>query len=165
MRKLLLRLPALLLLWAGTVHAKDLSNRLGIGYSDQFGLDQSLPSLAVRYYPNADYGLMGALGVDTASGNSRFGVGAKILKIVFREDNLNFYTGAGAGLVSQQINNGTTNSGFALSGFAGAEFFLPGLENLSFSFEAGVGITSITSQVRFRTIGDSPLRAGIIFYF
>jgi hypothetical protein len=144
--------------------AKDLSSRLGIGYSDQFGLDESLPSLAVRYYPNADYGLMGALGVDTAKNNSRFGVSAKIVKIVFREDNLNFYTGAGAGIVSQETN-GQNNSGFDLDGVAGAEFFLPGLENLSFSFEAGVGITSISNQTRFRTIGDSPLRAGIIFYF
>src|SRR5690348_17080373 len=79
-------------------HAKDLSSRLGIGYSDQFGLPGSLPSLAVRYYPNADYGLMGMIGVDTQKDNSRFGFGAKILKIVFREDNLNFYTGAGAAL-------------------------------------------------------------------
>ena len=144
---------------------KDLANRLGVGYSNQFGLSQDLPSLAVRYYPNADYGLMGSLGVDTSSGTSRFGLGAKIVKIIFREDNLNFYTGAGVGLVSQQVNGSNTDSGFELSGVFGAEFFLPGLENLGFSFEGGVGVTSISSQVRFRTIGDSPLRAGIIFYF
>jgi hypothetical protein len=155
---------AALCLAGGLAQAKDLTNRLGIGYSDQFGLDQPLPSLALRYYPNADYGIMGALGVDTAKNNSRFGVGAKLVKIVFREDNLNFYTGAGAGIVSEETN-GQNNSGFDLSGVAGAEFFLPGLENLSFSFEAGVGITSISSETRFRTIGDSPLRAGIIFYF
>lgn len=155
---------AVLCLPVGLVHAKDLSNRLGIGYSDQFGLDQPLPSLALRYYPNADYGIMGAIGVDTTKNNSRFGVGAKLVKIVFREDNLNFYTGAGAGIVSEEVNS-QNNSGFELQGVAGAEFFLPGLENLSFSFEAGVGITSISSETRFRTIGDSPLRAGIIFYF
>ena len=144
--------------------AKDLSSRLGIGYADQFGLTQSLPSLALRYYPNADYGLMGMLGVDTRKNNSRFGGGIKILKVVFREDNLNFYTGAGAGIVSQE-EAGSTSSGFDLSGFAGAEFFLPGLENLSLNFEAGVGVTSISSEVRFRTIGDSPIKAGIFFYF
>ena len=120
--------------------------------------------MAMRYYPNGDFGIMGAIGIDTTKNNSRFGAGAKILKIVFREDNLNFYTGAGAAIVSQEVSN-KTNSGFDLSGFAGAEFFLPGLESLSFSFEAGIGITSISSEVRFRTIGDSPLRAGIIFYF
>lgn len=149
---------------SGFVHAKELANRLGIGYSDQFGLGEPLPSLAMRYYPNADYGLMGALGVDTEKDNSRFGFSMKVVKIVFREDNLNFYTGAGAALVSQETS-GHNASGFELSGVAGAEFFLPGLENLSLSFEAGVGITSLSNQVRFRTIGDSPLRAGIIFYF
>lgn len=153
-----------LLLVSGATHAKDLTSRLGIGYSNQFGLANDLPSLALRYYPNPDYGIAGAIGVDTQKDSSRFGFGAKILKIVFREDNLNFYTGAGAGIVSQELA-GKNNSGFDLSGFAGAEFFLPGLENLSFSFEAGVGITSISSEVRFRTIGDSPLRAGMIFYF
>jgi hypothetical protein len=144
--------------------AKDLSSRMGVGYADQFGLTQSLPSLSVRYYPNSDYGLQASLGVDTEDNNSRFGAMVKILKIMFKEDHLNFYTGAGAGLVSQEIS-GDNDSGFDLSGFVGAEFFLPGLENLSMNFEAGVGVTSISDQIRFRTIGDSPLRAGIFFYF
>jgi hypothetical protein len=144
--------------------AKDLGSRMGVGYANQFGLDEDLPSLAVRYYPNSDYGLMGALGVDTKKDNSRFGVQAKILKAVFKEDNLNFYTGAGAGLVSRELS-GKTDSGFDLSGFLGTEFFFSGLENLGFNFEAGVGVTSISSEVRFRTIGDHPLKAGVFFYF
>ncbi len=147
-----------------SAHAKDLSTRLGIGYSNQFGLNEDLPSIAMRYFPNGDYGIMGALGIDTQEDNSRFGAQFKILKLVFKEDNLNFYTGAGAGLVSREQNN-QNDSGFDLSGFVGAEFFLPGLENLGFSFEAGVGVTSIDNEVRFRTIGDHPLRAGIMFYF
>jgi hypothetical protein len=144
--------------------AKDLSNRLGVGYSNQFGVSSDLPSIAVRYYPNSNYGLMAALGVDTEDQNSRFGFSAKIMKIVFREDNMNFYTAASAGIVSRELA-GKNDSGFDLSGLVGAEFFLPGLENLGISFEGGVGVTSISSQVRFRTIGDSPLRAGMIFYF
>lgn len=144
--------------------AKDLSNRLGVGYSNQFGVSSELPSIAVRYYPNANYGLMAALGVDTEDQNSRFGFSAKIMKIVFGEDNMNFYTAASAGIVSRELA-GKNDSGFDLSGLVGAEFFLPGLENLGISFEGGVGVTSISSQVRFRTIGDSPLRAGMIFYF
>lgn len=147
-----------------TANAKDLATRLGIGYSNQFGLTEDLPSLAVRYYPNGEYGIGAALGVDTEEDNSRFGFLVKIYKLVFKEDNLNFYTGAGGGLVSREQTN-QNDSGFDLSGFVGAEFFLPGLENLGFSFEAGVGVTSIDNEVRFRTIGDHPLRAGIIFYF
>lgn len=144
--------------------SKDMGSRMGVGYANQFGLDSDLPSLAMRYYPNPDYGLMGTLGVDTQKDNSRFGFQAKILKIVFKEDNLNFYTGAGAGIISRE-QDGHTDSGFDLSGLFGAEFFLAGLENLSFNFEAGVGVTSVSSEVRFRTIGDHPLRAGIFFYF
>lgn len=149
---------------ATEANATDLSNRLGIGYANQFGLTDDLPSLAVRYYPNSDYGLMGAVGVDTTKDNSRFGAQAKILKIVYKETNLNFYTGAGAGVVSREIS-GHTDSGFDLSGFFGTEFFFSGLENLGFNFEAGVGVTSVSSEVRFRTIGDHPLKAGIFFYF
>ena len=154
----------LVLFWLPLLHAKEMPSRLGVGYSNQFGLVGDLPSLAVRYYPNSDYGLMAALGVDTEKDNSRFGAQAKILKLIFKEDNLNFYTGAGAGIVSREVD-GSTDSGFDLSGFMGAEFFFAGLENLGWNFEAGIGITSISSEVRFRTIGDHPLKAGIFFYF
>jgi len=142
--------------------AKDMSNRLGIGYKNQFGAD--VPGVAVQYYPGSDLALSGTLGVDTQTANSRFGAMLKLNKVVFQEDNMNFYMGAGAGLLSQETT-GRTDSGFELMGFGGAEFFLPGLENLGFSFEAGVAVTSLSNGVRFRTFGDSPLRAGMIFYF
>jgi len=155
----------LLLVLSSTASGRDLSNRLGIGYSDQFGLAGSLPSLAIRYYPNSDLAIGAALGVDTDKDNSKFGFSAKVMRIVFHEDNLNFYLGASAGLISQEVNNGGNDSGFDLSGFGGAEFFLPGLDSLGLSFEMGAGISSISSEVRFRTIGDHPFRAGMIFYF
>lgn len=142
--------------------AKDLSNRLGIGYKNQFGAD--VPGVAVQYYPGSDLALSAVLGVDTQATQSRFGFMAKLHKIVFQEDNLNFYMGAGAGLLSQETA-GRTDSGFELMGFGGSEFFLPGLENLGFSFEMGVAVTSLSNGVRFRTFGDSPVRAGMIFYF
>lgn len=149
--------------------AKDLSNRLGVGFSDQFGVSNGLPSLAVRYYPGSDLILGASLGVDTEKDSSRFGFAGKVMRVVFQEDNMNFYIGAGAGLISRekQSSTGTINndSGFELSGFGGGEFFLPGLDSLGFCFEMGVGVTSISSEVRFRTIGDNPFRAGMTFYF
>ncbi len=159
----------MIFLIASVAHGRELSSRLGLGFSDQFGLSSSMPGVAVRYYPTSDFGIMGILGVDTQKDASQFGFLAKAFKVVFKEQNLNFYVGAGAGIVSQQnkMSNGTTSndSGFIADGFVGTEFFLAGLENLGFSVETGVGITSISSQVRFRTLGDSPLRAGIVFYF
>lgn len=165
MQRLILVFVISFVAFAGSqAFAKDLKNRLGVGYSNQFGLVDDLPSIALRYYPNADYGIGGSLGVDTEEDNSRFGAMIKFYKTIFREENLNFYTALGAGLVSQE-ELGKTDSGFDLAGVFGAEFFLPGLDNLSFSFEGGVGVTSVSSEVRFRTVGDSPIRAGILFYF
>jgi hypothetical protein len=145
-----------------TAKAKELSNRLGVGYTDQFA--ESLPSLAVRYYPNASLGLSASLGVDTRKDNSRFGFMARVHRVIFTEANLNFYMGAGAGILSVETA-GKNESGFELSGFFGAEFFLYGLDSLAFMFESGVGVTSISSEVRFRTLGDHPIRAGMAFYF
>ena len=142
--------------------AKDLGNRLGIGFKNQFAFD--LPSIALQYYPGADLGLAAVVGVDTQQNASRFGAMAKINRVIFAEDNLNFYMGAGAGLISIE-SSGTNQSGFELMAYGGAEFFFAGLENLGFSFEFGPAVTSLSSQVRFRTFGDSPLRAGVTFYF
>lgn len=142
--------------------AKDLTSRLGVGYSNQFTED--LPSIAARYYPNNRLGFSGAIGVDTKSGSSKFGFLAKLYRVIFEEDNMNFYMGAGAGLLTVETA-GVNSSGFELSGLIGGEFFFSGLPSLGFSFEAGIGIVSISNGVRFRTSGQSPLNAGIVFYF
>jgi hypothetical protein len=152
----------LALITVQSASAKDLTNRLGVGYKDQF--DSGTAGLAVQYYPGPDLGVSGTLSIDTKKDNSSFGALAKLYRIVFQEDNLNFYMGGGAGLVSQETS-GSNSSGFQLLAYTGCEFFLPGLENLGLSFEAGASITSLSSSVRFRTYGDSPIRAGIIFYF
>ncbi len=150
------------LLFSPQVHAKDLANRLGVGFKNQFAFD--LPAIALQYYPGADLGLAAVVGVDTQQNASRFGAMVKINRVIFSEDNLNFYMGVGAGLISLE-SSGTNQSGFELMAYGGAEFFFAGLENLGFSFEFGPAVTSLSSQVRFRTFGDSPLRAGITFYF
>lgn len=142
--------------------AKDLTSRLGIGYSDQFS--ESLPSVGIKYWPDAKLGFGAALGIDTEKDNSRFGFMARLYRVIFTEENLNFYMGTGGGVLSIE-EAGDTDSGFEITGFFGSEFFLPGLENLGITFEAGVGVTSVSSEVRFRTFGDSPIRAGMTFYF
>lgn len=150
-------------LFAGNfASAKDLSNRLGVGFKNQFSIE--VPAIAVQYYPGADLGLAAVVGIDTKQNSSSFGAMVKLNRIIFQEDNLNFYMGAGAGLLSYETS-GSNQSGFELMAYGGAEFFFAGLENLGFSFEFGPAVTSLSSQVRFRTFGDSPLRAGITFYF
>ena len=155
---------AFIALVSTAAHAKDLSQRLGVGYSDQFGISYSMPSISVRYFPNQQYGIQAAVGVDTEKYHNRFGASAKFIKLVFREDNMNFYVAAMGGLVSREKETKTA-SGIDAAALFGGEFFLPGLDSLGFCFEAGVGVTSVSSDMRFRTIGDSPLRAGMFFYF
>ncbi len=159
---------AILLTLPVVSQAKELTNRLGLGYSEQFS--EELPSISVRYWPDPKLGVGAALGVDTEDNESRFGFMVRLYRIIFTEDNMNFYMGTGAGLISMETANsagtGTdNNSGFELNGFFGAEFFLPGLDSLGICFEAGVGVTSVSSEVRFRTMGDSPIKAGMTFYF
>ncbi len=152
----------LLILVPPSAMAKDLSNRLGLGFKNQSSTE--LPGIAVQYWPGADLGLSASLGIDTQTNNSKFGAMLKLYRIIFPEDNLNFYLGAGAGILSIETA-GNNESGFELLGFAGFEAFLAGLENVGFNFEFGTAITSISSGTRFRTLGDSPVRAGVTFYF
>lgn len=153
-----------MLFFSSVTFAKDLTSRLGVGYANNFGVVNNMPSLAARYFPNDLYGISGSLGVDTEDNASRFGILAKLMRIVFREQNMNFFVAAGGGIVSRELN-GSTDSGFEGQATFGGEFFFAGLDSLSFTFEAGLGVTSISSEVRFRTIGDHPLRGGILFYF
>ena len=153
------------LLISSAAQAKDLATRLGVGIKNNNSID--LPAIAAVYYPNSDIGLTGSLGVDTEEDNSKFAFNVGIRKILFTENNMNFYYGGQAGLVNVETPTATgsdKDSGFELNVVFGAEFFFAGLDSLGFSFEGGVGLTSM-DETRFRTIGDHPLKAGLVFYF
>jgi hypothetical protein len=157
----------MILLVTNQAQAVDLTHRLGVGFADQFPTTTTygnLPSIAVRYYTQGDLGFGVNLGVRTADNDSRFGLGVKMMKVIFPEDKMNFYMGASASLLSSKVAN-VNDSGFELTAFVGSEFFWPDLPSLGVSFEAGVGITSLSNGVSFRTIGDHPFRAGMVFYF
>lgn len=160
--KITLLVSLLILVTSPLTWAKDLNHRLGIGPKTAFSF--GLPSLAASYYPYQDLGFVGAVGIDTAENNSRFGIMAGVRRIVFEEQMMNFYFGGNLGIVSVETM-GSNQSGYELSAIAGGEFFLHGLDNLGFQFESGVGIVSLKSGNKFMTIADTPLRAGVIFYF
>ena len=156
---------------------KNLHQRLGVGYMRS--AFEELSTLTARYYPSSKWGVAGSLGLDTKKKDGRFSFSAKFYYLVFTEENMNFYMGSEAGLLSRSVEveeeEEEANSeeetlrksalGFSLSAFIGGEFFLPGLKNLGFSFESGFQVTSANDEIRFNTIGFSPIRAGIIFYF
>lgn len=141
--------------------AKELANRLGIGVRNDTSID--IPALSLKYWPTTEIGLVAGLAIDTEKDYSRFALSGGVHRIVFKEDNMNFFMGGELGLINREVNT-EKQSGFYLSGLFGAEFFLAGLENLSLSFQGGVGVVSL-KDVRFRTIGDTPLQAAITFYF
>ncbi|AHI05819.1 putative organic solvent tolerance protein [Bdellovibrio bacteriovorus W] len=149
------------LLIGTSVQAKELSNRLGVGVKKNATLD--LPELAMVYHFAPDLSVAAGLGIDTEKDQSKFTFNAGVRRIVFKEENMNFYMGGSLGLANFETS-GDKQSGFELNALFGAEFFLPGLDSLAFTFEGGVGILS-ADNVRFRTIAGGPFNAGIIFYF
>lgn len=142
--------------------AKDLTHRFGIGIKNN--TSESLPSVAAVYHPTHDLAFTGGVGLDTKKDYSAFQVHVGGRKVVFTENNLNFYAGTQFGLVNFETPTNGKNSGFEISAVFGTEFFFAGLENLAFTFEGGFGVASV-KDVRFRTIADDPLHAGLIFYF
>lgn len=149
-------------LLGSVAQAKDLTNRLGVGYRDAY-VTFGLPSIAAFYYPSPDLGIVGSLGVDTEEYNSKFALAGGIRRIIFKEENMNFFMGGQIAMVNNEVAS-QKDSGFEIAGLVGGEFFLPGLESLGFNFETGVGITNV-KKTRFRTLGSSFLGAGISFYF
>ena len=161
-RSLLCVVSLILMLVSEGAFAKEMANRLGVGFRDSY-TSMDLPSLSAQYYPNSQYGLIGAIGIDTEDNRSRFGFSGGIRKIIFMEENLNFFMGGLLSVISRETA-GSTDSGFELAATVGSEFFLAGLENLGFNLESGLAFSNV-GKVRFRTMGDSFLRSGIIFYF
>jgi hypothetical protein len=147
--------------FATVAQAKDLTNRLGVGVKKNTALD--LAELATVYYPSSEIGFAGGLGIDTQKDASKFSANAAVRRIVFKENNMNFYMGGSLGLVNFETS-AKKQSGFELNALFGGEFFLTGLDSLGFTFEGGVGVVS-ADEVRFRTLADGPFSAGIIFYF
>ncbi|WP_374080075.1 organic solvent tolerance protein [Bdellovibrio bacteriovorus] len=161
LKKMALTLSLCLMALAGSVEAKELTNRLGVGVKKNTSLD--LPELATVYHLAPDISVTGGLGIDTQKDYSKFSFNAGVRRVVFKEDNMNFYMGGSVGLVNFETA-GEKESGFELNALFGGEFFFTGLDSLAFTFEGGVGVIS-ADNVRFRTVADGPFNAGIIFYF
>lgn len=152
---------ALMIAPISPLSAKELPQRLGLGIKNNASFN--MPTIAAVYYPNREIGITSGVGIDTQKDYSRFSFDVGARRIVFREEQLNFYFGGQLALVNYE-EAAVKSSGFDLNALFGVEFFFAGIENLGFSVEGGVGVSSM-KNTRFRTLADGPLRAGIIFYF
>ncbi len=153
---------AIVSLFSSLVAAKEMPQRLGVGIKDN--TSESLPSLAVVYHINGLTAVTGGVGVDTKKDYSKFQINAGVRHVIFHENQLHYYAGGQLGLVTFEEPVTGKENGFEANFLMGIEFFLTGLENVGFSFEGGLGLSSV-KDTRIRTIADHPLRAGIIFYF
>ena len=167
MRYIVYLFLAVILSTGAAANAVELTNRLGLGFSQQMGA-VDIPMITAHYYPNQRFAISGALGIDTKRDDSKFGALVKVRRMVFMESQMNFYMGAATGFSSHEELEATgyeDKSNFEFSAILGGEFFLTGLDSLAFTFETGIGIITGDGGSRFRTIGDDLFSAGIIFYF
>lgn len=153
---------AMILMASTLAFAKPMPQRLGVGVKDN--TSQSIPSLTALYNVNNDFAFFGGFGFDTKKDYSTMEINAGVRHIIFHESNLHFYTAGQFAIVNLEDPINGKQNGFEVNALLGAEFFFAGLENIGFSFEGGVGLSSY-KETRVRTIGDHPLKAGILFYF
>jgi hypothetical protein len=128
------------LLISPVAHAKDLRNRIGVGFNNQFG---HASSLSVRYgLPwnkeaiNLQLELLAGVDLDSDDTTTdAVSAGARVLYAIVAEDNMNLYAAAGLGWVSHD-----GEAGVRLQPGLSAQFFLFGLENLGFSADWGLSL-------------------------
>ncbi len=174
-----------LLASAGAANAKDLSQRISLGYNNQAsvgwigGADAGLTQMflysngiSTKYWLNRDLGFEGVLGYYTAKNEEVGGWAAQILGkvhyVLNHEDNMMFYTGGGLGLIPMKVDYGReeeTETGFMLNAFLGWEFFLQGLPNLGFDVEVGLQYVDVDTFASFGTYGGGFGLLGIRYYF
>jgi hypothetical protein len=145
-----------------SAHARDLQGRLGLGYNDEWAnqhMTNGVPGISLKYGVSRDIAFEAVLGVNTGNPSNSV-AGLKFFRNLFYETNLNFYFTAGAGIVTADQKTGPE----LLSGF-GAEAFIPGIESLGFSMEAGATLDNLSGNFVLKTLGVSFLNAGIHFYF
>jgi hypothetical protein len=151
------------LLIGSAASSKDLTGRIGLGYNTQFGSSSSLdgvPAVSFKYGLARYMQFQMIAGLNTKTPSEGVAA-AKILTTLISENYVNPYLALGLGYVSKN-----SNSGIQMLGGIGAEFFIPGVDNVGISFEAGLTLENATqSSFILRTYGASFLEAGIHYYF
>lgn len=165
LKKYLLSFSIILLLSLNS-HGADLLHKIGVGYQNT-----KIPALSTRYYFKPSLSVTISTGFTTQADHAQFLLEGKIQKVLFHEKYLNFFVGAGLGLINEKIKNNAPpfsdikNNGFRVQGTIGAEFFLVNLPSLGFIFETGLSLQSKSGNIQVETLAYIPFNAGIYFYF
>lgn len=134
---------------------------LGMGYSNQ--LENGIPSFSLKYQSSPTISWGGLFNFSTSDTNGGWGVGAKFYRNIFSEPNLLFYGAFLLGFASRDLPNKASESGMQGDLTVGSEFFVPGIQSIGFSFEAGISFNTFDSFV-IQTTGISFVTAQIHFY-
>jgi hypothetical protein len=148
-----------------SAEAKELLGRIGLGYNAQFAntsMVNGSPGISMKY------GIAPRSAIEVIagfySGNNGSGVAAfKYMQTIHPESYANFYFLTGAGYVYASGRNGVE-----ILGGLGSEFFIPGVDSVGISFEAGMSaetLSSSTGSFVLKTFGVSFLNAGMHYYF
>ncbi len=130
-------LTAALLLLSSIGNAKDLRNRLGVGFQRPLG---DMPSLSIRYglpttNPAINIQTEVDLGVTSDETTTDIFGGGRVLYAVVVEDNMNLYAAGGVGVLS---SNGAAT--VRLQPALEAQVFPFGLENLGVTLGWGLSL-------------------------
>jgi hypothetical protein len=158
-------LSGLLLLIPPGAESRELLGRVGLGYNAQFSNATpggTTPALSVRYFLAPRSAVELVAGFSSGTGGNGV-VGVKYLKTIRAENYVNFYFPLGFGYLTS-----AGRSGIEIIGGLGAQFFIPGVDSVGISFEAGLSgesISSSTGAFVMKTFGASFLNAGMHYYF
>ncbi len=154
-------LLGLTFLFNSNLMAVDLSNRLGVGLTQQY--KNNLSAISLKVQKSNAYAFGATLGLSTSERHGGYTAGLKIYRIIFQEPNLNFFSGFGVALISEKINY-QASSGYQADVTLGSEFHLKGIESIGFSFEFGLSMSKIHDDAVFETSGHNLIQAAIHFY-
>jgi hypothetical protein len=152
-------------LFPRTAEARELLGRTGLGYNSQFAAStqtNGAPGISIKYGLAPRSALEMIAGFYSGTGGT--GVAAlKYMQTIRSETYATFYFPLGFGYVSANHQ-----SGVEILGGLGAEFFIPGVDNVGISFESGLSAESLTSGTGsfiVKTFGLSFIHAGMHYYF
>ena len=172
---------AVLIFAATAAQAKDLANRVGLGYSGEISTNfvndpgigfSALNGASVKYWINKDMGIQVVLGMNTwrEKDKGKYDVAgeAKYLYNLIQEENMNFFVDGAFGAMGVGVDTGKdahNYAGFTLGAGGGFEWFFSGLPNLGFSAELGLKYTNVDRFSGFGSYGGAFTAFGIHYYF
>ena len=152
------------LLVAGTVYAKDLKGKIGLGFNSQLS-ENGMDSVSAKYWLNNDLGFQGIAGFTFSDDINEFDLGGKVMYKLIDEQNMYVAGIGGLGYTRVDVDGGGDDSGLWLSGGVGLEYFFNGLPNLGFSTEISLVYSDYRDNSSFNTAADTAVSAGIHYYF